>query len=93
MRSRAAPTNSGQLSRLADMAAERAVQKAFMMMGVDISTPSAVIEAQELFSSMRGLKRDWAIFRNRLIVGFAAMVCTVAAAIVFHWMQAPKPPI
>lgn len=83
--------NTAQLNRIATMAAKAAVQETFTTLGVDISTPDAIVKAQDLFRSMRGLQDDWKLFRNRLIVGVASLVCTTVGVLLFHFLQAPKP--
>lgn len=84
-------TDRTLLKNIASMAAREAVQQTFTTLGVDISTPGAVIEAQELFMSMRGLKRDWQIFRNRLLTGAAGLLLTLAVAAVMHYTRSPPP--
>lgn len=81
------------LNRIASMAADQAVVKIFTTLGIDITTPSAVIEAQELFMSLRNLKRDWAVFRNRLIMTGATLFASGLGAWFFGLLKAPQPPL
>lgn len=81
------------LTRIAGMAAEQAVQKTFTTLGVNISTPEAVIEAQELFMSLRNLKRDWTVFRNRLIMMAATLIASAVGMWAFNFLKPPVPPI
>lgn len=79
-------TDKATLNRIASMAADQAVEKIFTTLGVDISTPAAVIQAQEMFMSMRNIQRDWQRFRTAFIGAAATALASalVMAALHFH---------
>lgn len=79
-------TDRAMLNRIANLAAEQAVQKTFTTLGLNISTPEAVIEAQDMFRSMRNIQRDWKRFRNAFIGAAATALAgaMVMAAMHFH---------
>lgn len=79
-------TDRAMLNRIASMAADQAVQKIFTTLGVDISTPAAVIEAQDMFRSMRTIQSDWRRFRTAFIGAAATALggALVMAALHFH---------
>jgi hypothetical protein len=49
--------SKAEISQLMSEAVEKGVQKAFLNIGVDITTPEAVIEAQKDFQHVRAWRR------------------------------------
>lgn len=85
--------DQAMLERVANLAAREAVQQTFLGLGVDISTPGKVIEAQQMFSGMRTFQDDLRTFKNRFWASLGGLAATAVAAMAYHYVQTPKPPI
>lgn len=70
-----------------------AAEQIFLALGVDISTPGKVIEAQMMFSGMRSFQDDLRTFKNRFWASLGGLMATGLAAVAYHYVQTPKPPI
>jgi hypothetical protein len=82
------------LERVANMAAREAVQQTFLSLGVDISTPGKVVEAQEMFSGMRNLQGELKVFKNRFWATIGSMAATLLGGVLYHYVtsfRAPPP--
>lgn len=85
--------NTALMQRIASMAAEEAVRKTFTTLGVNISTPEALIDAQEMFSGLRHLQRDWKAFRNRVLAAGTTLLVSIAGAWLMGYIKPPAPPL
>lgn len=67
--------NSGEMERLAKMAAHETVKETFLMLGMNVSTPDGVLSVQNQFATLRSLHYSMRHVRNVVIAGvLGAMV-------------------
>lgn len=81
------------LMRVAGMAAQQAVEKTFTTLGIDISTPEAVIEAQGHFQFLRTFRGNVTVFKNRAIQTAAALAVGGVAAAIVAYKNTSAPPL
>jgi hypothetical protein len=67
--------NVGDMEKLAKMAAKEAVSETFLTLGLDVSTPAAILSVQNQFATLRNLHYSMRQVRNVIIAGvLGAMV-------------------
>ena len=75
----------GEIKKVAEDAAEGALRKFLLMIGVNVSTHDAMIELQRDFSHLRAERMTVGRIRDKIYTGLAgAAVSGVVAAIVFY---------
>ena len=79
------------IERIADRAAEEAIRRTFLALGVDVATPESVIQVQQDFRFIRDQRLSAAEFRRSLKKGARyvgwSVVGTVALSLV-GWVLA-----
>ncbi|WP_426526789.1 hypothetical protein [Bradyrhizobium sp. McL0615] len=61
--------NAGEMEKLAKMAAKEAVSETFLSLGLNVSTPDAILSVQNQFATLRNLHYSMRQARNVIIAG------------------------
>lgn len=87
--------DEAMLQRVATLAAEEAVKKTFLGLGVDISTPEKVIEAQDMFRGLRNFQGELKAFKTRFWATVGSIVATALGGLLYGYVQGLQrhPPI
>jgi len=80
-----------EVKKVAEDAAEGALHKFMLLLGVDVSTPAAMIELQRDFTHLRQERLTFRNIRDKVWASLAGCVVTgVVSAVVWYVTHAPK---
>ena len=75
--------NAGDMEKLAKMAAKEAVSETFLTLGLNVSTPEAILSVQNQFATLRNIHYSMRQVRNVIIAG--VLGAAVSGAVWAFW--------
>ncbi|WP_431014543.1 hypothetical protein [Bradyrhizobium pachyrhizi] len=77
------PTQHNELEQIAKMAAKAAVSETFLTLGLNVSTPEAILSVQNQFATLRNIHYGMRHVRNVIIAGVLGAI--VSGAVWAFW--------
>jgi hypothetical protein len=69
--------------QIAEEAAEKAVAKVFLTLGIDVNDPKSLLETQQDFASMRDFTRGWKSLKGKLVATVLVILVTGICGVIW----------
>jgi GTP cyclohydrolase I len=72
---------------IAEEAAERAVAKVFLTLGIDVNDPKSLLETQQDFAAMRDFTRGWRATKGKLVATVLVLLVTALCGMLWSGLK------